>query len=388
MATDGSTVDCLQGNPLVYAVKCINGTFGVVKKGTSRLRCTTCGEASRCAHLATLKGQAVEHIFADDLAFENADKNAKTVSVVSQRPIPCPPRRLVNISDIGAVLVEAADGLMFLYLSSFVISAQPLVAMWQMLKMMQTFAGISAGSKTFRLMLFKDAWMAFTNLLKVYVDKLMLCNEPGCGQYPMTIILDGHALGLRQQLLDQAVKDQMAAHRPDAPVLEGGRAFDPWLAKHRSSLELLLETLPIFTAALGEVRRWEGALPQEVRLLIIDMLRIYDATFEMAPRPSDSNSIRPNGAPEKTAYFPQWLVIKRLELYKSDGSEKELEAADLCNKAPQGAPDPFAGNRCLLVPSRRVLRVQHNGSTGVSKNAFRCVHHSLASPPPPAPNRL
>uniref|UniRef100_A0A914VNE3 Uncharacterized protein n=1 Tax=Plectus sambesii TaxID=2011161 RepID=A0A914VNE3_9BILA len=69
VATDGSTIDCLQGNPLVYAVKCVNGTFGVVKKGTSRLWSMTCGESAQCAHLATLKQQAEEHDFEEDLAF-------------------------------------------------------------------------------------------------------------------------------------------------------------------------------------------------------------------------------------------------------------------------------------------------------------------------------
>uniref|UniRef100_A0A914WS88 Uncharacterized protein n=1 Tax=Plectus sambesii TaxID=2011161 RepID=A0A914WS88_9BILA len=62
VTTDGSTFDCLQGNLLVYAVKCVNGTFGVVRKGTSRLRCITCGEASRCLHVATLQRQAKEQI--------------------------------------------------------------------------------------------------------------------------------------------------------------------------------------------------------------------------------------------------------------------------------------------------------------------------------------
>uniref|UniRef100_A0A914VLF3 Uncharacterized protein n=1 Tax=Plectus sambesii TaxID=2011161 RepID=A0A914VLF3_9BILA len=236
-------------------------------------------------------------------------------------------------------------GLMFLYLSSFVTSAQPLVPMWRTFGMMHTFAGKAADSDKFGLTSFKDAWTAFTDLLEVDADKLMVCNKPGCGKFPDTVILDGHALSLRQQLVDQALKDQTPSHRPDAPVLEGSRhedrvlirSLDPWQANHRRSLEHLQETLPVLTSALAKVRRWEGAFPQEVRLLIVNMLRIYNTTVETSLQPSNAYT-NLSSALDKMACFPQWLVFRGLERYKRHGNEKELDAMDLCTKLCKGHP--------------------------------------------------
>uniref|UniRef100_A0A914WLK6 Uncharacterized protein n=1 Tax=Plectus sambesii TaxID=2011161 RepID=A0A914WLK6_9BILA len=70
VVTNGCTVDRLQSNPLMYAVKCVHGTFGVIRKGPRHLRCKACGKSTRCSHLVTLKSQADERNFAGDLTFK------------------------------------------------------------------------------------------------------------------------------------------------------------------------------------------------------------------------------------------------------------------------------------------------------------------------------
>ncbi len=47
----------------------------------------------------------------------------------------------------------------------------------------------------------RQAWYGFTRLLTVATTEQFLC--PDCGQFPETLTMDGHALGLRQAVLDE-----------------------------------------------------------------------------------------------------------------------------------------------------------------------------------------
>lgn len=80
----------------------------------------------------------------------------------------------------------------------------------------------------------RSAWNAFIALLNIEFDQLMCC--PECGDFPQTIVIDGHALGLRKHLL--------AAMPPPPPTstdvaLEGSRHEDRLLVPSQGIRERL-----------------------------------------------------------------------------------------------------------------------------------------------------
>ncbi len=103
----------MQDKPLLYAVKAPDGTFGIIRKGTSRLTCTSCGDSTQCSHTVTLKRWASEGGFQDQLKFDNEKEGAEygtPVTAVSTLPIPFPPKQLMDPSLLDDVLVEPSDG--------------------------------------------------------------------------------------------------------------------------------------------------------------------------------------------------------------------------------------------------------------------------------------
>jgi hypothetical protein len=70
----------------------------------------------------------------------------------------------------------------------------------------------------------RQAWNAFIALLDKDPEQRFFCAE--CGQYPDTVILDGHALGMKQEELQALIPEPTVPDGSHQPLLAGSRHED------------------------------------------------------------------------------------------------------------------------------------------------------------------
>lgn len=123
---DGAVMDPLQDRPLMFAIKCSTGTYGVVVKGTVHWTCRMCNRLV-CPHTAALKGSAEFSELDLDAVGEGTPDVVKSVS---SRRIAFPLRQVDDPTSLPDVLMEGADGVCGCDEKNPWSSADPLKQKW------------------------------------------------------------------------------------------------------------------------------------------------------------------------------------------------------------------------------------------------------------------
>ncbi len=130
------------------------------------------------------------------------------------------------------------------YMAQFVTSATPLSTFFtagSRLRTLKVAPALSMGVDQLSLPRLRQAWYAFSSLLTVSTTQQFLCSE--CGRYPDTLIMDGHALGLRQTLLADVDRRRRVADAAAAaegrPLLVGSRHQDRMLIRDATTRDLV-----------------------------------------------------------------------------------------------------------------------------------------------------